>query len=166
MDKVEFSSWEHHHSLPLCIPLQTYVGCSGELPAPGGLKGNIMFGKIKDKGRAGALEGPKSSFFFLKPTQQKVMYCVQQTLLKISSKCSTRESGQRKVTVSLSDARTLCLLLAFWFIFSSRRIFFQALVNKTHLHPLTSLTIFLCRARLHVGGWYSLRRFPSLSGDS
>lgn len=25
-----------------------------------------MFGKIKDKGRAGALEGPKSSFFFRK----------------------------------------------------------------------------------------------------
>lgn len=91
------------------------------------------------------------------------MYCVQQTLWKISSKCSTRESGQQKVTVL--DAGTLCLLLFFFvgFFFPSRRIFFQAFLNKTHLRPLTSLTIFLCGARLHVGGWYSLPRFPSLS---
>lgn len=55
-----------------------------------------------------------SSPTLLKPTaQRRLMYCVRQSLLKTSSKCSTRESGQEEVTVSAaSDARTPCLVLA------------------------------------------------------
>lgn len=48
-------------SSPLLFLCQAYVGCGvagGGAAAPGGLKGNIMFGEIKDKGGAGTLKAP------------------------------------------------------------------------------------------------------------
>lgn len=64
MDKVEFFI-PRTPPPPLFFLCQTYVGCGmgwrregGGVAAPGRLKDNIMFGEIKDKGRAGTLKAP------------------------------------------------------------------------------------------------------------
>ena len=130
MGKVEFLSWEHHHSLLLCVPLHADVGCRWEPTVPEGLKGNIIFEEIKEG--TGALEAPQ--IFPENSKQQKVMYdCLHQpkSQFKMRSKCSTGESGQEAVclqSLSVSAARTQLVISTFFPL--DQRFSFKAWASK------------------------------------